>query len=126
MTEVPYDRELLELVIVYHPQLQTSHCLCGYGRWPVHLGRSHATHVRDVYEVLARGGLLMGTTAHGTVTHLTRDGFRSLCGRRLADLVFRLDDGAPVPYAPHWDNSAVTFGDDLCAPCTSGVGSTHG
>lgn len=126
MSEVPYSRELLELVVVYHPQLSSSCCRCGWGRWPAHLGRSHAVHVADVYEVLARGGLLMGTCATGTVTHLTRDGFRSLCGRRLADLVFRLDDGAPVPYAPHWADDAVTYGHGLCTTCPGLVRSSRG
>lgn len=116
-TPVPYVRELLELVTIYHPQLDNSNCLCGWGRWPAHLGRSHAAHVADVYEVLARGGLLMGATATGTVTHLTLDAFRSLCGRRLSNLVFRLDDGAPVAYAPHWASGAVTHGHPLCAAC---------
>lgn len=124
---VPYDRELLELVVTYHPQLQDSRCRCGWGRWPVHLGRSHAVHVADVYELLARGGLLMGTTEHGALTHLTRDAFRSLCGRRLAHLVYRLDDGAPVPYAPHWANEAVLgSGQDLCTTCPGLVRSSRG
>lgn len=43
---LPYDREVLVTVLVYHQHTNTSGCICG---WAV-LGASHPEHVADVYE----------------------------------------------------------------------------
>lgn len=49
--DVPYDREVLTTVLVYHQRKDASSCGCG---WAV-LGASHAEHVADVYEQAALG-----------------------------------------------------------------------
>ena len=42
-----YDRDVLLDVLVYHQPTATSGCICGWAE----LGRSHAVHVADAYEV---------------------------------------------------------------------------
>lgn len=46
MADVPYDREVLTTVLIYHAPTATSGCHCG---WAV-LGASYPDHVADVYE----------------------------------------------------------------------------
>lgn len=46
METLPYHRELLVAVLVYHQRTDTSGCHCG---WAL-LGASHPEHVADVYE----------------------------------------------------------------------------
>lgn len=51
---VPYRRDVLTTVLIYHQRRDITSCACG---WSV-LGASHAEHVADVYEasVLASAG----------------------------------------------------------------------
>jgi hypothetical protein len=52
MDEIPYNREVLVEVLVYHAHTNSSGCFCGWAE----LGKSHPEHVADVYEqsMLAR------------------------------------------------------------------------
>lgn len=52
---VPYDREVLVTVLVYHYRNDNSSCGCGWAE----LGRSHPEHVANVYEqsIRAREGV---------------------------------------------------------------------
>lgn len=43
---IPYDREVLVTILVYHWPTESSGCRCG---WNV-LGASHPEHVANVYE----------------------------------------------------------------------------
>lgn len=45
-SEVPYDRETLVEVLVYHYRKDNASCGCGW----VELGKSHPEHVANVYE----------------------------------------------------------------------------
>lgn len=45
-TALPYDRDVLVEVIVYHGRTSIERCHCGWAE----LGRSHAEHVATVYE----------------------------------------------------------------------------
>lgn len=47
MKEVKYDREVLIEILVYHYRKDDASCGCGWAE----LGRSHAAHVADVYEL---------------------------------------------------------------------------
>lgn len=51
--ELPWDRELMLDVLIYHQQTASSGCHCGWAR----LGYSYCEHVIEVYEesVLFRG-----------------------------------------------------------------------
>lgn len=51
---IPYDREVLVTVLIYHASTSTSGCHCGWGV----LGASYSEHVADVYEQSVVGGLL--------------------------------------------------------------------
>ncbi len=44
--EVPYNREVLVNVLIYHWPTRTAGCYCGWGV----LGASFPEHVADVYE----------------------------------------------------------------------------
>lgn len=44
--DVPYDREVLVEILVYHYRKNDSSCGCGWAE----LGRSHPEHVANVYE----------------------------------------------------------------------------
>jgi hypothetical protein len=46
MTDVPYDRERLVEVVIYHGRDRIEGCHCGWRE----LGKSHADHVADAYE----------------------------------------------------------------------------
>lgn len=46
-TDVSYDREVLVEVLVYHWRRDAASCGCGWSE----LGRSHAAHVADVFEL---------------------------------------------------------------------------
>ena len=48
--ELPYDRDVLVDVFVYHFRRDSASCGCGWAE----LGRSHAAHVADVYELSVR------------------------------------------------------------------------
>lgn len=43
---LPYDREVLAHVVIYHHKVSIEGCLCGWSE----LGRSIGEHVADVYE----------------------------------------------------------------------------
>ena len=43
---VPYDREVLMEVVIYHHKVRIEGCLCGWSE----LGKSIGEHVADVYE----------------------------------------------------------------------------
>ena len=47
---LPYDRDMLVKILVYHQRRNIQHCMCGWRR----LGNSHADHVADVYEQCVR------------------------------------------------------------------------
>jgi hypothetical protein len=49
--ELPYRREVLVAVLVYHYRKDHTACGCGWGR----LGHSHPEHVADVYEMAVQG-----------------------------------------------------------------------
>ncbi len=44
---LPFVREVMISVLVYHQPTNTSGCLCGWGE----LGRSHPEHVVEIYEM---------------------------------------------------------------------------
>jgi len=46
-----YRRDMLVSTLIYHQRTDKSGCICGWGKLPEHLGRFHADHVADVYEV---------------------------------------------------------------------------
>lgn len=43
---IPYDREILVNVLIYHQRTNSSGCHCGWAK----LGASYAEHVANVYE----------------------------------------------------------------------------
>jgi hypothetical protein len=43
---IPYEREMLVEILIYHWRTNTSGCGCGWGE----LGKSHPDHIADVYE----------------------------------------------------------------------------
>ncbi len=44
---LPFVRKVMINVLVYHQPTNTSGCHCGWGK----LGRSHAEHVVEIYEM---------------------------------------------------------------------------
>lgn len=46
-----YDRPHLMTVIVHHQRVDIGSCMCGWGVGTGDLGKSHAAHVLDVYEL---------------------------------------------------------------------------
>lgn len=48
---IPFDRDLMIDILVYHWRTNTSGCGCGW----VSLGRSHAEHVVEIYEMSIMG-----------------------------------------------------------------------
>ena len=51
MTHVPYDRDVLCHVLVYHYRVAAGKgCGCGWGDTPETLGRSWPEHIATVYE----------------------------------------------------------------------------
>lgn len=48
--DIPYDRDILIEVLIYHYREDIGHCGCGWGE----LGRSHPAHVADIYEESVR------------------------------------------------------------------------
>lgn len=48
---IPFDRDLMIDILVYHWITKTSGCGCGWGV----LGHSHAKHVVEVYEMSILG-----------------------------------------------------------------------
>lgn len=48
--DVPFKRDVMTQVLIYHQQTNTSGCHCGWGNEPEHLGRSWAEHVVGIYE----------------------------------------------------------------------------
>ncbi len=44
---IPFDRELMIDMLVYHWRTKTSGCGCGWAE----LGRSHAKHIVEIYEM---------------------------------------------------------------------------
>jgi hypothetical protein len=44
---IPYDRKVLVEVLIYHQRKNVRYCECGWGE----LGKSHAEHVADIYEM---------------------------------------------------------------------------
>lgn len=47
---IPYDREVLAKVVIYHHKVSIEGCLCGWSN----LGESIGKHVADVYEKAIR------------------------------------------------------------------------
>lgn len=43
---IPYDRDVLRDVLIYHQRTSIERCACGWGRW----GHSHAERIMEVYE----------------------------------------------------------------------------
>lgn len=48
---IPYDREVLVEVLVYHNRRDIKGCMCGWSE----LGHSHPEHVATVYEQVVKG-----------------------------------------------------------------------
>lgn len=68
--------------------------------------------------------LWMAHTAKGLVAHLAAEpvpGTFTLCSRRVDSITRNYRTGQAVPYAPHWDDDAVTgpCAGGLCVPCAA-------
>lgn len=43
---IPYDREVLKQIVIYHYKRDIKGCVCGWAE----LGRCHSDHIADLYE----------------------------------------------------------------------------
>lgn len=62
--------------------------------------------------------LYLCKTRRGDLVHLTRRGTGvTLCGRLVHDITRNWQNGKPVAWSEHWQNDAVTGGNEMCGHC---------